>query len=254
MTAYIRIGVGALIALLPSPLKIWFLRTFYRYNIGRNVHIGICLFADVRRCTLNDDVSIGHGNSFLNIDDLEIGEHSRIAHLNLFRGGQRIRLGKFVSVHHRNVLNSIIHPDAINPTSPECLIGDGAVITNSHWLDFTDRISIGPGAIIGGRASSLWTHSRQRTRPISIGDHTYIGSDVCMAPGTIVPENCIVALGAVLMDRFVEPRCLIAGNPARVTRPLREEDFPLVARATRRDMPPRLARATLPEDLHTWAG
>jgi acetyltransferase-like isoleucine patch superfamily enzyme len=252
--ACLRMIAAVLTALLPSPIQVAVLRALFGYRIGRGVHIGFSLFSGIEQCTIGDGVRIGHGNVFLHIEMLEIGERSEIGCFNLVRGGRRVRFGRFATVRHLNVFNSIIDPDLSNPATPECIIGDGGVVTNSHWLDFTDRICIGAGSIVGGRSSSLWTHNRQRTRPIAIGSHTYIGSNVSMAPGTCVPDCCVIALGAILMDRYTEPRQLIAGNPARSVRTLREQDLPLVAQRTRRDLPDELAAADLPEDLRASAG
>jgi carbonic anhydrase/acetyltransferase-like protein (isoleucine patch superfamily) len=250
---YLRIIAAAFAALLPSRIQVAVLRTFCGYRIGRGVRIGFSLFIDIGHCTIDDGVRIGHGNVFVHIETLEIGEHSEIGCFNLVRGGLRVILGRFSTIRHLNVLNSIIDPDLSNPATPECLVGDGGVVTNNHWLDFTDRISVGAGSIIGGRSSSLWTHNRQRTRPITIGSHTYIGSNVSIAPGAFVGDCCVVALGAVLIDRYEEPRWLIAGNPAQPMRPLREQDLPLVSRRTRPDLPRELAMADVPEDLQALA-
>jgi acetyltransferase-like isoleucine patch superfamily enzyme len=243
---YLRWIAAIFTASLPSPIQIAVLRTFFGYRIGRGVRIGFSLFSEIGTCIIGDGVRIGHGNVFVHIETLEIGEHSQIGCFNLIRGGRLVRLGKLVTIRYLNVLNSIIDPDLSNPAVPECLIGDGGVVTNFHWLDFTDCVSIGSETIMGGRSSSLWTHNRQRTRPITIGSHTYIGSNVCMAPGTFVADCCVVALGAVLMDRYMESRWLIAGNPAYGVRRLRKQDLTLIERGAPRDLPKELAESCAP--------
>jgi acetyltransferase-like isoleucine patch superfamily enzyme len=192
---------------------------------------------------------VGHFNLFYHIGELDIGSHALIGFLNVFRGGERIRVGDYVTVLRRNVFNSILDPDMINPAEPVLELETGAVVTSGHWLDFSDRITIGAHTIIGGRNSSFWTHNRQMGRPIRIGSHCYLGSEVKAAPGTEVPSYCIVALGAVLMGACQQERTLIAGNPAAVVRPLRERDLVLIARKTRKDIPDEIARAGLPDDL-----
>jgi acetyltransferase-like isoleucine patch superfamily enzyme len=126
------------------------------------------------------------------------------------------------------------------------------VVTSGHWLDFTDRIKLGDHAIIGGRNSSLWTHNRQRTRPITIGAHSYLGSEIRMAPGASVASCSIVSIGSVLTQRFEEDRVLICGNPARVRRPIRDRDFFLITRKTRSDIPDEIASQSLPEDIAAY--
>ena len=69
--------------------------------------------------------------------------------------------------HHE--INSIPDPEVVNPIDPTFILGDGSVVTTGHKIDFTDRVEIGRRVILGGRNSSLWTHNRQRTMPITIG-------------------------------------------------------------------------------------
>ncbi len=136
-----------------------------------------------------------------------------------------------------NVLNAI--PDHDCTTHPESVleIGPGTVITSGHRIDFTDRVTLGRNVIVGGRNSSLWTHNRQETAPIEIGDFCYLGSEVRLAPGAKLPDECILGIGAVLVGEIKEPRSLVAGVPAKAVRPLDEKDLARIRRKTRGDMP-----------------
>jgi acetyltransferase-like isoleucine patch superfamily enzyme len=249
----VTLVVSVVVALLPSVLKLVIYRRLYKYNIGRDVKIGLSPLVGVRRCRIGDGVRIGHLNLFFQLEDLGVEAHSRIGFLNIFRGG-RVRLGAYTSVFRMNFMNSIPDPDAENVTDGVLDVGPGTVITSGHRLDFTDRITIGANTVLGGRGSALWTHSRQRTRPIVVGNHCYLGSGVQVAPGVELADCCIVSLGSVLIGQLTEPRALIVGNPARVERKLRREELPLVARRTRDDLPDELAHASLPDDLREMAG
>jgi acetyltransferase-like isoleucine patch superfamily enzyme len=136
-----------------------------------------------------------------------------------------------------NEINSIPDPDVVNPTDPRFLLGDGSIITTGHKIDFTDQVTIGRRSILGGRNSSLWTHNRQRTRPIEIGSFAYIGSEIRVAPGGAVPSNCIVGIGSVITSRLKDEGFLIAGVPAKAIKELDESDKFLVQRKTRLDLP-----------------
>lgn len=248
-----RLVFGVLLAALPSCCKIPLYRALWGYRIGPDVHIGFSLFCGLGRCAIGAGVRIGHLNVFLDVADLAIGAHSRIGFLNLFRGGAKLHLGQYCTVLRRNVMNSIVQPEAVNPTAPELTLGDGAVVTTGHWLDFTDKLEVGAHSIIGGRHSSLWTHNRARTRPTRIGSYCYLGSEVRVAPGAHLPDLSLVALGAVLLHRSEAPCSLLAGNPARVVRPLGPRDLPLLTRKTRHDIPDELAARWLPADLLAMA-
>ncbi len=152
-----------------------------------------------------------------------------------------------------NVFNAIVEADAVKPLNPVLDLGPGVFVATGHWLDFSDGIQVGGHTVIGGRNSSFWTHNRQRARPITIGCHAYLGSEVRVAPGAEVPPFSVVALGSVLTGNPGRPRVLIGGNPASVVRDLKEDDLFLVTRKTRNDIPDDVAHALLPEDLKVLA-
>ena len=177
-----RLAVLGVIAVLPSFLKRPCYRLCFGYRIGKRVRIGLSLI-DARECVIDDDVRIGHLNVVIGVKKLTVGDHVRIGHLNIFRGGDEISLGRYAEIIRMNEINSIREPEVVNPIEPRFILGEGSVVTTGHKIDFTDRVSIGRRSILGGRNSSLWTHNRQRTRPIEIGSFTYIGSEIRVAPG-----------------------------------------------------------------------
>ena len=231
-----RLCALALIAFLPSFLIRPCYRLFFGYRIGKRVQIGFSI-VDVRDCQIDDDVRIGHLNVIMRVDKLSIGDHVRIGHLNIIRGGDEVRLGRYSEIIRMNEINSIPDPDVVNPTDPRFLLGDGSIITASHKIDFTDRVEIGRRSILGGRNSSLWTHNRQRTRPIKIGSLSYIGSEIRVAPGGVIPSRCIVGIGAVIINELKDEGYLIGGLPAKPIKALTEEDQFLIERKTRPDLP-----------------
>jgi acetyltransferase-like isoleucine patch superfamily enzyme len=245
----LRFALGLALALLPSWLKVPIYRMLFGYRVGKGVRIGFSPLIGVGRCRIGDYARIGSFNLFYEIGDLEIGDHAQIGFLNLFRGGRKIRIGPYASILRQNVFNSIIERDFVEEVEPVLDLGAGSTIAAGHWLDFSAGIDIGDHTIVGGRNSSFWTHNRQRGRPISVGCHCYLGSEIRVAPGAEVPSFCIVALGSVLSGHFRPPRSLIGGNPASVARELQERDLILIVHKTRDDIPDDLARMHLPDDL-----
>ncbi len=231
-----RLTMLAIIALLPSFLKRSCYRLFFGYHIGKRVRIGLSI-VDARHCRLDDDVSIGHLNLIIRVSKLEVGDHVKIGHLNIIRGGEEVRLGPYSEIIRMNEINSISEPEVVNPIDPRFFLGAGSVVTTGHKIDFTDRVEIGRHTILGGRNSSVWTHNRQRTRPIEIGSFTYVGSEIRMAPGASIPSRCIVGIGSVITGQLAGEEKLIAGVPARVIKDLSDEDKFLIERKTRIDLP-----------------
>jgi acetyltransferase-like isoleucine patch superfamily enzyme len=226
----------ALIALLPSVLKRPSYRLFFGYEIGKRVRVGFSII-DARECRIDDDAQIGHLNILIGLGKLTVGDHTRIGHLNIIRGGDEVSLGRYSEIIRLNEINSIPDPDVVNTTDPRFLLGAGSIITTGHKIDFTDRIEIGRRTIIGGRNSSIWTHNRQRTRPVEIGSFAYIGSEIRIAPGGSLPSRCIVGIGSVITSKLTEEDYLIAGVPAKPIKKLDQEDMFLIERKTRADLP-----------------
>lgn len=56
----------------------------------------------------------------------------------------------------------------------------------------------------------LYLHTR-------IGANCFIGGRSLILPGVEIGDNCVVGAGAVV-TKSVPPRCLVAGNPARILR------------------------------------
>jgi len=224
------------IAFLPSFLKRPFYRWFFGCKIGKRVRIGFSIIA-AEECTIDDDVKIGHLNALIGIKKLTIGDHTRIGHLNIIRGGDEVRLGRYTEIIRLNEINSIPDPVIVTPAEPKFILGDGSVITTSHKIDFTDRVEFGKRVILGGRNSSLWTHNRQKTKPILIGDYSYVGSEIRIAPGGEIPPKCIVGIGSVITKKFEDEYFLIAGVPAKAVKPLDEDGKFLTEYKTRPDLP-----------------
>lgn len=232
----IRFLMLALIALFPSWLKRLCYRLFFGYKIGKNVKIGFSII-DAKACEIQDDVKIGHLNLIVAVENLFIGDHAHIGHLNIIRGGDDVRLGRYTEIMRLNEINSIPNPIAINETDPRFLLGDGSIITASHKIDFTDKVEIGKRVIIGGRNSSLWTHNRQQTKPIIIGDYSYVGSEIRIVPGGRIPPKCVVGIASVITKEFEGEFNLIAGVPAKIVKNLGEDGNFLIENKTRPDLP-----------------
>src|SRR5215218_2726231 len=236
MARKLRLAVLAATALLPSAAAAVCYRLFFGYKIGKRVRLGFSII-DAPECVIADDVSVGPFNIFTGVDKLSIGDHTRIGVANIFRGGEEIRIGRYCEILRLNEINSIPEPDIVNVADPRFILGDGSMIAASHKIDFTDRVEFGKRVILGGRNSSVWTHNRQKTLPVEIGDYSYVGSEIRIAPGGTVPPKCIVGIGSVITKKFKNEYWLIAGVPAAEVKELDEDGRFLTERKTRNDLP-----------------
>lgn len=116
-----------------------------------------------------------------------------------------------------------IHPRFIFST-PNVSIGERSVINWGVLFEAGARITIGKDCGVGFDSQLVTTthevggpHRRMGTevsRPITIGDGTWIGVQVVVQPGVTIGEGCIIAPGAVV-TQDCEPNGFYAGVPAK---------------------------------------
>jgi acetyltransferase-like isoleucine patch superfamily enzyme len=82
-----------------------------------------------------------------------------------------------------------------------CMIANGAYITDSDWHGIYDRISFG------------------KAIPVTIEKNAWIGDSAIICKGVTIGENSIVGAGAIVVDS-VPANSVAAGNPARVVKRL----------------------------------
>lgn len=211
------------LALAPGPIKLPIYRRVFGFRIAKGARIGVSVL-DVPALELGAGARIGHDNVLTGCEKVSLGVGARIDHFNILRGGKEIALEDRARVMRFNVLNSIPDNDAETPVDPRLRIGEGSTVVAGHRLDFTDRIDLGRHVIVAGRNSSLWTHNRQQTQPIVIGDFCYLGSEVRLAPGAGLARESVLGLGAVLTKPVADEGVMVAGVPGKIVRPLTEAE------------------------------
>ena len=117
----------------------------------------------------------------------------------------------------------------------ELIIGDNVGISGAT-IYARESIKIGDNTLVGGNAKifdndfhPLEIEARNKdikekigTRPVVIGKNCFIGGNSIILKGTVLGDGCIVGAGAVVSGKF-EDNCIIAGNPARVIKNIKEE-------------------------------
>jgi acetyltransferase-like isoleucine patch superfamily enzyme len=227
--------IAILILPLPSFLKVLLMRHLLGYQIGRGVRIGLSLVM-TEQAEIGDRVRIGHFNLIARMKHLKLGSDCTIGFANIILGGLSVRLGDGARIGRLNEINSILDPLVRGTPDPVLILGDRAIVTAWHKIDFTDRVELGDSVVFAGRHSNIWTHNRQDVGPVTIGPNCYVGSGIQMVPGSGVGASCVVGLGAVITRRFTDEFVLLAGVPARVVKPLDEDGRRMVQFPTRPDL------------------
>lgn len=102
--------------------------------------------------------------------------------------------------------------------------GDETAIGEQAFIYNLGRVTLGSRVTISHRAHlCAGTHDHTKSDfpllrlPIVIGSDAWICADAFVGPGVMIGEGAIVGARAVAM-KDVEPRTIVIGNPARVSR------------------------------------
>ncbi len=97
------------------------------------------------------------------------------------------------------------------------------VILDEAKVKFGDNVFIAPGCGFYTAGHPLDVEQRNRgleyARPISIGNNVWIGAHVCVLPGVMIGDNCVIGAGSVV-NKDIPAGTLAVGNPCRVIRKL----------------------------------
>jgi len=152
-------------------------------------------------------------------------------------------LYKFEDKFPKIVKTSYIHPQAEIIGDVEiaggCFVGAGAVLRG----DF-GKIKVGRGTSIQDncvihvgveRTVSIGSHviiaHGAILHDVTIKSHVLVGMGSILMEGTFCEDYIIIAAGSIVKENFhVPPNVLVAGNPARIIKPLSEDQKKQISR------------------------
>jgi len=98
-------------------------------------------------------------------------------------------------------------------------IGKTSLLAGTEFIDEPYAVTIGEHTLIGGYASiyAHISHKTLRLKPVTIGNHCFIGNKSIILPGVTIEDNVIVEPGTVVAeDSVLQKGKRYAGNPARI--------------------------------------
>lgn len=104
----------------------------------------------------------------------------------------------------------------------DIFINCGTFLDTKGGLFIGDSVGIGEFVRIFTHSHSESDHAKRTYAPVTIKDYAKIYSNSLIFPGVTIGEQAIVAGGAVV-TRDVPPNTLVAGIPAKVIRPRKNE-------------------------------
>ncbi len=197
----------ALILILPWKLKRWALQRRFGFKLHPSAHIGLSWIFP-RQLVMRAGAHIGHFNFALNLDLIEMDGQSGIGRGNWITG---FPTG-----------TSSLHFMHQTDRKAALYIGESANITKNHHIDCTDQIVIGKFATVAGYRSQFLTHSidlyenRQNSSPIVIGEYCFVGTDVIVLGGAVLPPRSALVAKSLLNKSFSDEWMLYGGIPAKM--------------------------------------
>lgn len=205
---------GVLIIFLPWKFRRWILNNFFGYKIHRSARIGLSY---IYPCYLEmgENAKIDHFTVAIHLDRMIIKANSTIGRSNWITGFPSKTNSKHF-IHQENRISELI-------------LDEFSAITKHHHLDCTNTISIGKFVTIAGYQSQFLTHSidiyknRQDSKPIKIGDYTFIGTNVVVLGGAVLPAYSVLGAKSLLNKAFEEEWKLYGGVPAKLVSEISKE-------------------------------
>ena len=101
----------------------------------------------------------------------------------------------------------------------------GNYIQAINGITIGDYTNIGPNVgIISANHDPLDNQKHLPCPPILIGKFCWIGMGAVILPGVQLGDNVIVGANSVVTKSFEQGHCIIAGNPAKVIKPLKRDN------------------------------
>jgi acetyltransferase-like isoleucine patch superfamily enzyme len=192
--------------LLPWPLRRSFLKKVFKYDIHPTARIGMA-WVFPKTLVMGARANIAHFTVAVNLDNITLGENAKIGRSNWITGFPTNTKSKhFAHQQHRE---------------SRLVMGAHSAITKHHHIDCTNIITIGKFATLAGYYSQLLTHSvdivegRQDSFPITIGDYSFLGTNVVLLGGAVLPNYSVLFAKSLLNKAYDEPYTLYGGVPAK---------------------------------------
>jgi len=182
--------------ILPWSLRRRALNKWFGYQIHPNAKIGLSWIFPRKLFTVA-----------IHLDKIEMGKNSKIGRGNWITGFPT----------NTNAL-PFKHQEG---RRSELIIGESSAITKNHHIDCTNIIQIGRFSTIAGYQTQMLTHSinilenRQDSAPILIGDYTFVGTNVTILGGAILPDYSVLGAKSLLNKPYSQTWMLYGGVPAK---------------------------------------
>ena len=158
-----------------------------------------------------------------------IGEGSVIrSHAVIYAGnviGKNFQTGNKVNIRELNHIGDNVSVGTLSVIEHHVQIGNNVRIHTQAFIpEFSvleDGCWIGPNVVLTNAKYPLSPEAKHTLAGPVIRRGAKIGANATLLPGVVIGENALVGAGAVVV-RAVPAGAVVAGNPARIIRPISE--------------------------------
>ena len=149
---------------------------------------------------------------------------ARLQKLLRIEGKQNISIGENVIIQKLTWLAAVPLTEA---KKCKLTIGDGSIIGHFNHIYATGEINIGKNVLTADKVYiadnqhnysdinlPVLSQSIKQFPPISIGDGTWLGENVCVI-GVSIGRNCVIGANSVV-NKPVPDYCIAVGSPAKI--------------------------------------
>lgn len=140
----------------------------------------------------------------------------------IFRKLLRQNAGVKWAIHHTSTIRC---PERME-RGKNCWPGDSpnVYINAFNGIFLGDYTNLGPNVCIVSANHDLIDNDQHiEAGPVKIGRFCWLGAGAIILPEVCLGDFTVVGAGAVVTRSFEEGYCVIAGNPARIIKPLNKE-------------------------------
>ena len=161
---------------------------------------------------------------------ISVGANSLIRPFNVIRN-VKLQIGANAIIGSWNWFSAAPSLSGLDSFKGLLALGNHSSINSRHYFDCSGGIEIGDFSGIAGIRSTFLTHfvdtkeSVQKCRTISVGNYVSVSSNVCLAPGATIGNQCLIGMGSVLTFKTYPDNSFIAGVPGIVKSEISGEFF-----------------------------
>jgi acetyltransferase-like isoleucine patch superfamily enzyme len=203
---------------LPWKIRRALLEQQFGFQIHPSARIGVAWVLPAR-LVMEENTAIGHFTVIKNLELVHLKAHATIGRGNWITGfplSQRASAGTAAIAGWQSQ-----HFSSETDRRPELILGEHSAITHRHLIDCTNAIRIGAFTTIAGFQSQFISHTidvkenRQTSRPITVGDYCFVGSNSVLLAGAALPNYCVLGAKSLLNKAYTQTHRLYGGVPAR---------------------------------------